>query len=460
MAPLKGRYTQLFSVTTAMPLADDNSELEFGSFGTDRDIPITFRFRSDADAMVRLDLPVATDQRYADARNAVFTEAKLAADMGRGLSYSRRRDFYTGTRRYFGDTISYRTVLAAVDDGLDAGLLVERRARPGAHRLVCPRQSCIQATPLLCRTLNGAPVRSCLREVIWLRDRGGLICYEDTPETRQMRRGIEAINGDISQLAVDLLAADSTKAGHHWIAGGSYVVPAPPMVRRIFNRGSFQKGGRLYGWWQGLPSEYRAALTINGEPVLEPNFAQFHAAIIYGLRGIPLVGDAYETSEFPRAQGKLAFNIALNATNERTAVAAIAHHLNIERKQASLLLQAIKRKHKPIADVFCSDSGVSLMRRDSEITLRAVEDCHSRGIGVLPVHDSLIVPAHYAGHAAEAMVKAFDSQISQPNKCEVRIKPGPIPHMEAGPIPHMEERIIKEKESSGHLSIGQAGRDD
>ena len=370
-----------------MNLRDNDFDPDFGSFGTSRDVPITFRFRSDADAMARLALPPAADGRYADARNAVLTEAKLAADMGRGLSYSRRRDFYTRGRRYHGDTISYRTVVGAVKDGLDAGLLVERRARPGAHRRRCRRQSCIRATPLLCRLLDQAALHSPKREVIWLRDQGGLINYEDTPETRQMRREIEAINSEMSKLAVDVVAAEVRKKGQRWIVGGTHLVAAPPMVRRIFSRGSFDKGGRLYGWFQGLPSRYRAAMTINGEPVLEPDFGQFHAAIIYGLRNIRLVGDAYETAEFSRDQGKLAFNIALNARSERCAVAAISQHLNLERRRASDLLAAIKRKHKPIADVFCSDAGVSITRIDSDITLHAVKDCQSQGIGVLPVHE-------------------------------------------------------------------------
>ena len=379
--------------------------------------------------MAQLALPPAADGRYADARNAVFTEAKLASDIGRGLSYSRRRDFYTRGRRYYGDTISYRTVLATVNDGTDAGLLEERRARPGAHRRRSRRRSCIRATPLLCTLLDQAPLHSSQREVIWLRDRSGLVDYEDTPETHQMRREIEAINSCMSKLVVDLDAARVTKEGRYWIVDGTYLVPTPPMVRRIFSRGSFEKGGRLYGWWQGLPSRYRAAIRIDGEPVLEPDFGQFHAAIIYGLRGIRLAGDAYETAEFPRAQGKSAFNIALNAANERSAVAAIAHDLHIERSRASLLLRAIKRKHKPIDDVFCSDAGVALMRTDSDITLNAVKYCQAQGIAVLPVHDSLIVPARHAGNAADAMVKAFASHIPQ-SKCEVRIKSDPIPQME------------------------------
>jgi hypothetical protein len=412
-----------------MKLRHNDFDPEFGSFGTSRDVPITFRFRGDASALAHLALPSPKDGRYADARNAVFTEAKLATDMGRGLSYSRRREFYTRGRRYYGDTISYRTVMAAVDDGVDGGLLVEQRARPGAHRRRRRRRSCILATPLLSQLLDRSPVHSCQREVIWLRNEGGLVSYEDTPETRQMRREIEAINSSMSKLAVDIESPDVKKEGQHWIAGETHVVPTAPMVRRIFSRGSFDKGGRLYGWWQGLPSRCRAAITIDGEPVLEPDFGHFHAAIIYGLRGIRPVEEAYEVAEFPRAQGKLGFNIALNSRDEYGAVAAIAHHLELDRCRASLLLRAIKRKHEPIADVFCSDAGVSLMRIDSEIILNAVKECLSQGIAVLPVHDSLIVPARHADNAADAMIKAFALCIPQSGKCEVRIKSDPIPQM-------------------------------
>ena len=76
--------------------------------------------------------------------------------------------------------------------------------------------------------------------------------------------------------------------------------------------------------------------------------------------------------------------------------------------------------------MFCSDAGVSITRIDSDITLRAVKDCQSQEIGVLPVHDSLIVPAGYAEQAADAMAKAFAYRIPDSN-CEVRIKFGSGP---------------------------------
>ena len=79
-----------------------------------------------------------------------------------------------------------------------------------------------------------------------------------------------------------------------------------------------------------------------------------------------------ETDDFSRDQGKLAFNIAVNAKDHRRAIAAISEHLMMKRQPASKLLNAIIGKHKPVADIFCSDAGVSLMKIDSDITLLAI----------------------------------------------------------------------------------------
>jgi hypothetical protein len=45
---------------------------------------------------------------------------------------------------------------------------------------------------------------------------------------------------------------------------------------------------------------------------------------------------------------------------------------------------------------------------------------------VLPVHDSLIVPAPYAERTAEIMKAAFEQRFPQSRSCEVRIK-NPLP---------------------------------
>jgi hypothetical protein len=388
-----------------------------------RDLPLTFRWRTDAEPIAALGLEPARSSRHDDARNAVLTEATLAYETNRWVSFSRRPAWYVGRARYCGASYGYNPVLGAVAEGVDAGLLEEERASPRIRG----RQSRFRATPLLHAILNGARIRSCLHEVIWLRDeQRRVVNYADTALTGRLRKEIEAVNTIMAKIEVDLAGPDVQRAGSYWIVSGTWLLPTAPAVRRVFNRSSFEKGGRLYGWWQSLSSANRSHILLNGEPVLEPDYAQIHAQIIYALNGIPLAGDAYETGEFPRAWGKKAFNIGINAKNKFGAIAAISDELKISRLQATKLLGAITVKHQRVSDIFCSDAGVALMKIDGDITLRAVQLCQSQGVAVLPVHDSLIVPAPHAERTAEIMKAAFRERFPRSRPCEVRIK-DPLP---------------------------------
>jgi hypothetical protein len=381
--------------------------------------------------MGTLSLPPARSALHADALNAVLTEANLAADLNRWVSYSRRRAAYVGRQRYHGDSFRFGPILSAVAEGVNAGLLEEERASPRTRG----RQSRLRATPQLRELLGGRPIRTQLHEVIWLKDHSKrLVNYTETAQTRRLRTEIEAINAVMADITVEL-AGPVDKVGSYWFVGDTYLLPSTARVRRVFNRGSFDKGGRLYAWFQSLPAADRARLLLNGEPVLEPDYAQIHAQIIYALRGIPLVGDAYETGEFPREFGKRAFNIAVNARSLRAAVAALAHELGTDRVTAAKVISSVTAKHDRVADVFCSDFGVDLMRIDSDITLEAVRSCQAQSIPVLPVHDSLIVPAPDADKAAEIMVMAFAARFPQTKNCEVRIKKNQFHRLETL-IPH------------------------
>jgi hypothetical protein len=406
---------------------DGTVELDFdtvsGSLEAQRDLPLTFRWRTDPKWIVALGLTPARTNRHEDARNAVLTEANLAYERNSWVSFSRRPAWYVGRPRYCGASYGYDPVLSAVADGVKAGLLEEERASPRTRG----RQSRFHATPLLHALLSRAPIRSHLHEVIWLRDdRRRLVNYGDTALTRRMRKEIEALNTIMAEIEVDLAGPNLQRIRSYWIVSGAFLLPAAPRVRRVFNRSSFHKGGRLYGWWQSLSSADRRYILLNGEPVLEPDYAQIHAQIIYALRGISPIGDAYETDEFSREWGKKAFNIGINANNKLGAIAAISKDLKISRRNASRLLDAVMDKHRQVSDIFCSDAGVSLMKIDADITLRAVQHCQSQGIAVLPVHDSLIVPASNAERAAEIMKAAFEERFPQSRPCDVRIK-DPLP---------------------------------
>jgi hypothetical protein len=145
-----------------------------------------------------------------------------------------------------------------------------------------------------------------------------------------------------------------------------------------------------------------------------------HAAVLYAQRGIKLEGDAYETGDFPRKHGKIAFNIALNARTVQGALGAITEELEVSRGYASTLLKTIKSRHRDVADAFGADMGVKLMRTDSEITLKVMKDCVRRGIPALPIHDSILTQARQRGDVMESMSRAFSSVFPGATPCELR----------------------------------------
>jgi hypothetical protein len=407
-----------------MTVPDDEDLYPVAVLEIDRDLPLTFQYRTERSVIAALGLPNARSPREEDALNAVLTEANLAYERNKWVSFSRRPASYTKRQRYCGDSFRHGPVLSAVADGVDAGLLEEDRVGPGSRG----RQSRFRATTALYGWLRDRPIRTCLHEPIWLRDDDRrLVNYQDTALTRHMRKEVEAINAEMAHISVEFPGV--AKEGSYWLAADGHILPRLPAVRRVFNRGSFKKGGRLYGWWQGLRAAERAQLFLNKQLVLEPDYRQLHAAIIYAQRELPLTGDAYETAEFPRAFGKMAFNIAINAKTYRGAVLAVANELELDRVTASKLLRVICAKHKAISDIFCSDLGVRLMKIDSDITLCAVQQCHRKGMAVLPVHDSLIVPETNAEEAGEIMRDAFAARFPQARGCEVRVKKKQIPHM-------------------------------
>jgi hypothetical protein len=209
-----------------------------------------------------------------------------------------------------------------------------------------------------------------------------------------------------------------------------YVLPTPGNgLYRVFSRGSFSKHGRAYGWWQNIPGAARQTLTINGEPVVEADYKSLHPTILYNEAGIRFGGDPYDVDGFERSDIKLGFVIAINAKNMHAAVAALADHLGTDRRHASNVIAAIKRRHKPIEKQFCSDAGVRLMRTDSELILGAMRAMNDNGDPALPVHDSLIVPARCANQASAKMVEVFEQIVGRANPCSVAIKGSSPLHM-------------------------------
>ena len=191
-------------------------------------------------------------------------------------------------------------------------------------------------------------------------------------------------------------------------------------LRRIFSRGSMVKGGRFYGgWWQGLPSLYRAHILIDGYKTAEVDYGTISLRILYAQIGmdIALETDLYDigldnwlgTKDPRREHIKTYINAAINdpSGNFRLKTAE-QEALGITHEE---LKGQVLAAHKPIADQFSSGAGLDTQFIDSQIAEQVMLRMADEGHVVLPIHDSFIVRLGYEYRLREIMLEVFEGII-------------------------------------------------
>ena len=180
---------------------------------------------------------------------------------------------------------------------------------------------------------------------------------------------------------------------------------------RIFNRGSFELGGRFYGgWWINVPSDVRPQIQIEGEPVVELDYSQFHATLLYAAGGRDLEYDAYELAGWPREVSKAAFQTMVNAETPLQTLRAVAQQIGGADAfpQARKLIEGIEERNAQIAASFGSGAGLRLQRVDSDLAETVMLEMMEQGFVVLPVHDSFIVKASGASVLEECRMRNLE----------------------------------------------------
>lgn len=366
------------------------------------------------------------DDRYGTMRS-IIAALVVAYELGKAVTYSRRKDAYTGKRRCSGLGYTYRKILPCIDILEQHGYIFRRDApscppRTGRKGI----QSTIAATPRLierCQDLNIVPVQ---HKCIHLNtDSEKRVDYRDTSITAEMRKEVQSINSDMSTVDFNIAMDGVAKSDRHIIIPHvtarsqrrrDILIPyGRPHVSRIFCRESFDCGGRLYGPWQGIPKKYRASMTINGEPAVEPDFKSLHPKLAYALAGCPVRADddLYDTDgRFERDEYKYALLITLNARHPQNAIHAIKKQLSCTLTKARDLYDEVCIRNWQIEKFIAKDKGVELQKTDSEIALAVIKACHNDGIPVLPIHDSFLVPQRYEQRTLEHMDRAWDEFIN------------------------------------------------
>ena len=280
--------------------------------------------------------------------------------------------------------------------------------------------------------LAGAKVgRPADEEVIILKDASKQkrkMEYTDTPETVRMREVVRDYTNLLLRHFIDIRRLDSP-----WIErenGNRLMIgPAHQRVYRVFNRGSFQHGGRFYGpWWQQCPKEWRREIFINDAPTIEQDYSSLHIALLYARHGVNFYreydGDAYAidtpvflaTATETRKYAKKLLLTAVNAKSDKATYLAFRSECNkagdqvggsLTDKELSVLLNGLRTKHPLIAGDLATDVGIVLMYDDSRITEHVIKRFMAKEVAVLTIHDSYI--SHYQDHALlqDAMDEGF-----------------------------------------------------
>jgi hypothetical protein len=259
-----------------------------------------------------------------------------------------------------------------------------------------------------------------------MRDADGRpVDFRETDRTLRLRREADGLNEWLGSMRVevspDASPEDWQRTRHHLkgrkVRDGretwSCVLPTPtPHIIRVFGRERWDCHGRLYGWWQNLSKERRGELLINGEVLIEPDFAMLHPTFLYAAAGATMPRDVYDTGMHERAHGKLALNVLVNCRGGlRGAVDALMWRDDWEGSRAYTegLVEAVASLNRPIAGYLGSDAGIRLMAIDSGMAVEVMKRCRKADVPCLPVHDSFLAPRRAENHVKAIMADVLDA---------------------------------------------------
>ena len=203
----------------------------------------------------------------------------------------------------------------------------------------------------------------------------------------------------------DVLCTDVDKHGAERDTGDRW-------LRRIFNDGKLDQGGRLYGgFWQDMSQDDRLqTLLINNEPVASLDFGQCSVRIAYGQVGVePPAGDLYRV---PGLEGyRDGVKTILNAELSKTQAMKRKPMGTAKQFGKSMSLQEIEepilRHHKPISSLFYTGLGLTLQFIESRVLVLSLRRLLAQGVVALPIHDCLLVARSATEIATQVMLDCF-----------------------------------------------------
>lgn len=411
--------------------------------------------RNDLIDAMRPHLPVKQVRSKFKATLAVLLSNLLAAwavDEDLFVAYSRDENHpgYRADSQYNRTGVSYTNLIQAIA-ALEAIGYVSHRKGFQDRRSGISRRSRVRTEGPLRAMFSRLddPVALLVqeREILVLRDADkSPLPFDDTQQVRAMRRRLEKLNALLAdtQVTLEMTAkekrelvlgtSDIEQQGKPDQEAGNTeeVIPYDPTSRilyRVFNKGSWQQGGRFYGHFvQSLPSRLRHRVRINGEETCELDYSGLHINMLYLRAGEPLpasdVYGAYDQPGHPVPKTfrnrllKGVLQRLLNAETREQAIKSIVWEVRRETGDKSFnedfaeaMLRRFEDRHQPIAQFFCSGEGLKLQYQDSLMAEHILMALHDEGIPCIPIHDSFIVQAKYEAKLHDLMVAAAEKVV-------------------------------------------------
>ena len=237
--------------------------------------------------------------------------------------------------------------------------------------------------------------------------------YDDTPETMAMRARLDEINAKLDATDIDTARPLSIHDKGPDYKGRKV------RLHRVFNRGSFDHGGRFYGgWWQNVKSHVRPAITIDGQHTIEADFRGFNPAVLLAKADLPIPDDPYspivganapkELRDHAKATLAALLNSKSGMTEEPRDFDSALWGMTAEDFRAKVL-----DAFPMVPAMLGTDKGLTLQRLESDLAEAIMLHFVRQGQAILPIHDAFIVQAHLERELVQVMKDTFKARLGQ-----------------------------------------------
>ncbi|WP_439365108.1 hypothetical protein ACNJYD_01235 [Bradyrhizobium sp. DASA03005] len=237
-----------------------------------------------------------------------------------------------------------------------------------------------------------------------------VISHRETAQSKKFGKQVRAINKFLREADIEIAGQD--KSGPSLGKDGHVIAPYRRSLRRIFNNGTWQHGGRLAGaaFWLWMERTERKRIRIDGQRVAEVDYGQLFPRLAYVRAGAPQPeGDLYDIfgNRTGRDGCKKLMNALLFSRGPLKNWPEDTHRHFPDGTNLRTAIEMLSAKHAPIAHLFGKGLGFQLMRIESDMLIEVLTELSAAGVTALPLHDAVLVAKSHMGVAQEAMGAVF-----------------------------------------------------